>query len=326
MNEELSPEARALLDLARGVDEPSESDRRRVHAAVLAAATTGAAAVSSTALAASATASAATSTAPAALASAGTIGSGIGSTIGSAIAGAAAAGGGAAVTGSAAGGTAVGVTTLSVTAAKAAAVLTVVSASVGVAVVQPWQGDAANEMAPASAEAAPSNTTPGLQAAPHAPSLSSREAQLPPTAGTPGDAVEPPGMVTDDSTQPEAGSRDLTPTRQRSRGPSQPAPVLRRERAAAEPAVSTLTAELELLRSAQRSLAAQRPAEALNALAEHRRRFPTGQLAAERSGTVALALCRADAARGREAARLFLTAHPRSPLASRVRQACTLDE
>ncbi|MEM9070225.1 MAG: hypothetical protein AAGE52_17090 [Myxococcota bacterium] len=114
---ELSPEAKAILDAARGVDNPTADDRARVRRAVLGA--VGGAAVVATAASASAS-SAASSAAASSVAT--------GSAVGAAAA--------------------TGVTGLSVVAAKAAVALTLVSASVGIAVTQPWESDA-----PAVAEA-----------------------------------------------------------------------------------------------------------------------------------------------------------------------------
>jgi hypothetical protein len=58
---------------------------------------------------------------------------------------------------------------------------------------------------------------------------------------------------------------------------------------------------------------------------DHERRFPIGMLAPEREAARALALCTGtnlfDAARIGQA---FLDAHPRSPLAGRVRETCRI--
>lgn len=90
--------------------------------------------------------------------------------------------------------------------------------------------------------------------------------------------------------------------------------------------IDELPAETALLRRAQAALAAHTATsadDALAALDEHARRFPSGTLAEERDATRALALCAAGrVAEAQSAARSFLAAHPTSPLAHRVRSAC----
>jgi hypothetical protein len=88
----------------------------------------------------------------------------------------------------------------------------------------------------------------------------------------------------------------------------------------------TLAEELRLVTAARRALAGGQLDVADGALREHTRRFPRGQLAEERDATRALVTCsRGDRdASAREAAR-FLTAHPRSPQAPRVRRACAVE-
>ncbi|MEO7109908.1 MAG: hypothetical protein ABI183_05680, partial [Polyangiaceae bacterium] len=82
-------------------------------------------------------------------------------------------------------------------------------------------------------------------------------------------------------------------------------------------------AELELINRAQQALQAEDANEALALLNEHARRFPNGALAEERDAARVLALCGAgrqeDAA---TAGAAFLSAHPDSPLATRVRSSC----
>jgi hypothetical protein len=103
------------------------------------------------------------------------------------------------------------------------------------------------------------------------------------------------------------------------------APADARAPDAGEPArlASTLDGELALVRAAWLALRAGRVAEALVALDDHAHRFPAGVLAPERDAARAVALCRAGrSAEGARAAEAFLAAHPRSPLASRVRASC----
>jgi len=90
-----------------------------------------------------------------------------------------------------------------------------------------------------------------------------------------------------------------------------------------DPLAAALAAEVELITAAKTALDADDPDAALTRLADHARRFPDGQLANERRGYRAIALCEAGKpAAGRGEARVFLDAHPGSPLAPRVRQAC----
>jgi hypothetical protein len=81
--------------------------------------------------------------------------------------------------------------------------------------------------------------------------------------------------------------------------------------------------EVALLRSAHAALRAANPKRALAHLAEHRWRFPHGQLADSREVARMLALCASgEAALARVEAERFLTAQPRSPFAQRVRGIC----
>src|SRR5262249_48369813 len=87
-------------------------------------------------------------------------------------------------------------------------------------------------------------------------------------------------------------------------------------------AKGTLEDEFALVSRAQAALSANDAATALALLDVHAARYPSGQLAEEREALRVLAACtatRADA--GARAAR-FLRAHPRSPLAARIRRAC----
>jgi hypothetical protein len=96
----------------------------------------------------------------------------------------------------------------------------------------------------------------------------------------------------------------------------------KRAPAAPRPADS-LAEEVAMLSHASAELLAGRPAAALNALDEHRRKFPRGELAQERTSARIQALC----ALGRmndaqaELARLARTS-PNSPHLARARKAC----
>ncbi len=88
---------------------------------------------------------------------------------------------------------------------------------------------------------------------------------------------------------------------------------------------STLEAELGIVGRAQKSLKSGQPGEALRALDEHARRFPSGVLAVERSGVRTVALCQAGRLdEGRAAARSYLRLVPNSVLSKRIRIACRL--
>jgi RNA polymerase sigma factor (sigma-70 family) len=88
---------------------------------------------------------------------------------------------------------------------------------------------------------------------------------------------------------------------------------------------AALAAEVAIITAAKTALDGEDPDTALARLADHARRFPAGQLANERGGYRAVALCEAGKyAAGRGEARVFLAAHPGSSLAPRVQRACDL--
>lgn len=84
-----------------------------------------------------------------------------------------------------------------------------------------------------------------------------------------------------------------------------------------------LAEEVRLLKAAQKALNAGNAAAALEALAEHQRRFPRGQLALERSAVRIGALCALGrTAEARRAGAAFLERHASSTLAEQVRGSC----
>lgn len=85
---------------------------------------------------------------------------------------------------------------------------------------------------------------------------------------------------------------------------------------------STLAAERELVARAWRALALGETAPALDAAAEHARRFPEGLLAPERAAIDTIARCRRGDADGPRRATAFHRAYAGSPLAKRVDEAC----
>jgi hypothetical protein len=96
--------------------------------------------------------------------------------------------------------------------------------------------------------------------------------------------------------------------------------------AAAAPAPATMTtvqAEMRLVRTGVEALHAGDPTRALALFDEHARAYPNGVLAEERAGERVLALCDLGrATEARAAAAAFLQAHARAPLAERVRASC----
>jgi hypothetical protein len=96
---------------------------------------------------------------------------------------------------------------------------------------------------------------------------------------------------------------------------------------ASHPTSSTLEAEMQLVTRAQKALKSGQPGEALRALDEHARRFPSGVLALERSGVRTVALCQAGRVdEGRTAARSYLRLVPNSMMSKRIRIACRLSD
>lgn len=89
---------------------------------------------------------------------------------------------------------------------------------------------------------------------------------------------------------------------------------------------AALAAEVDLITRAKRSLERD-PAQSLRLLAAHAERFAEGQLATERAGYRAIALCalgRRD--EGTAEARTFVAAHGGGSLARRVERECEIDE
>ncbi len=88
-----------------------------------------------------------------------------------------------------------------------------------------------------------------------------------------------------------------------------------------------LEGEMKLLRQADGALRRGDSAGALVALNKHAAAYPNGVLSQEREGVRAIALCGAGStAQGQAAARRFLTQAAKSPLSSRIRSACSVDE
>lgn len=153
--------------------------------------------------------------------------------------------------------------------------------------------------------------------APEAATSAAADARTDSSART-GDA-KAPGSAAAAASEP----RTRAPARSRDPAAPRPAPVTAPDEPA--PAVSDLRAEQLLLARGWQALADGRPAEARRDADEHARRFPAGVLEPERRALAAAAACADDRERGRALARVFLADHPRSPLARRLRDACSLD-
>lgn len=150
------------------------------------------------------------------------------------------------------------------------------------------------ELPAAHAVASDSTTVPGTPNATPDPSPAAAASRSTSSGGTSSSKAEP--------SRSQPGSDPAKPTT--------PAPG------------STLAAERELVARAWRALALGETATALDAAAEHARRFPAGLLAPERAAIDTIARCRRGDADGPRRATTFHRAHPGSPLAERVDEAC----
>ncbi|HWB76908.1 MAG TPA: hypothetical protein VG755_18200 [Nannocystaceae bacterium] len=118
-----------------------------------------------------------------------------------------------------------------------------------------------------------------------------------------------------------APTRASTPANPPADAPARPAA---RTPSRASTEVDALADEMELVRAAQSALSRNDAAHALALLDAGKRRFGTGTLAEEREAMHVLALCGAGKrSKARSEADAFAAAHPRSPLLSRVRAACS---
>lgn len=168
---------------------------------------------------------------------------------------------------------------------------------------------------------------------PIAVSPSSRAATVEASPGRDGSAPSiPPATVASPPAAPpiepaparvEPNARGVVPTRRpRTRAGAVESPTA----TATATADAQLAAEVELLTQAKRALTAD-PERTLRLLATHAERFPKGQLGTERAGYRAIALCTLGRwAQGRGEARLFVSAHGRSSLATRVATACEISD
>jgi hypothetical protein len=125
-------------------------------------------------------------------------------------------------------------------------------------------------------------------------------------------AVAPPALV---EAQPAAVDADELPLDE-----ARPTPARLHARSA------DLEGEMKLLRQADGALRRGDSAAALAAVNKHAALYPSGVLSQEREGVRAIALCGAGSmSQGQAAARRFLAQASKSPLASRIRSACSID-
>lgn len=89
--------------------------------------------------------------------------------------------------------------------------------------------------------------------------------------------------------------------------------------------VASLEGEMKLLRTADAALRRGDSAAALSALNQEAAQYPHGALSQEREGMRVIALCSGgNVSQGQSAAQRFLSHAAKSPLASRIRSACSL--
>ncbi|MFV8751014.1 hypothetical protein ACNOYE_10755 [Nannocystaceae bacterium ST9] len=120
--------------------------------------------------------------------------------------------------------------------------------------------------------------------------------------------------------EPEPAPTRVSPSELEPVEPTKRARVVADELADPPLDADPLAAELALLEQAR---ADEDPDERLRLLDRHRDRFPSGALAAERDVLRITTLCELDrVVEARRAAEGFLSAHPRSPLRSRLRSGC----
>jgi hypothetical protein len=134
-----------------------------------------------------------------------------------------------------------------------------------------------------------------------------------PALAAPAGAAIPPAAV---DAQPAVSDAVDLPT-----DDSKPSPAHPRARN------QDLEGEMKLLRQADAALRRGDSAAALAAVNKHAALYPTGVLSQEREGVRAIALCSAGSmSQGQAAARRFLAQASKSPLSSRIRSACSIDQ
>lgn len=144
---------------------------------------------------------------------------------------------------------------------------------------------------------------------------------------SPGASTSPSPVRAEPARVPAASDEPTAPMHPRAAPAALPAP--RRPAASALPSpvdADALSAEAALLRTAHAALAGGNAAAALDALQEHRRRFPRGTLAEERDASSLRAECALGRhARAGHAARRFVAAHPASAYLEALADSCVAD-
>ncbi|MBL4686854.1 MAG: hypothetical protein JKY37_19810, partial [Nannocystaceae bacterium] len=129
------------------------------------------------------------------------------------------------------------------------------------------------------------------------------------------DPKQPP--VTDRASEPVA-----TPSTPRRRRREQPRPETTADKPEAPAGPSSLSQERAILSRAWKALAAGRHSEAMAATEAHAQRFASGTLSVERRAIATITVCKTKRGNWSDKASVFLTAHGKTPLAPRVREAC----
>jgi hypothetical protein len=156
-------------------------------------------------------------------------------------------------------------------------------------------------------------STPAVSAPPPGPVEVQHEAQA-------RGIVEPPAL---EEPAPSVPVEPAPPAHAMAPPAAKRSPVPTKAPATAE---DTLEAEMQRLREAHGALNNGDPARALALLDAQSTDFEGGQLREERAAARVLALCKLGGTdRAGEEARHFLRDNPRSPLADRVRAACSID-
>ncbi len=316
---DLTPEARALLDSAMPGLEPTAEERARVRSVIASRLAIGVAAGVSTLVASKVAAGGTTggtalgvAAKGAAASAAAASGAGVSTAVGASVATAA----GASVVASSTVATVAGVSLMT----KVVASIALVGA-IGIGATYPL----ATAPADRSATSSEAKTSAGPPQGPRSAKSVARALDIPPPDPT---LVAAPAEIASPTTVPGLVPRVNPPA-----APSAPVVVVP-SGADVPSAVATATAtvsapasaigvEVALLRSANAEMQAGRADRALAMLDDHVHRFPSGALIEEREAARILALCavgRTD--ESREAQGRFLREHPRSPQVARVRAAC----
>ncbi len=137
-------------------------------------------------------------------------------------------------------------------------------------------------------------------------------------------ATAAPSVASTTAASTARGARDTSESE--SAASRAPAASVRTVPSSSAQPLSTLTAELDLLRAAQAALRSNDAERSLGLLDELHGRYPDGVLREEQAAARVLALCAAERpAEARGAARSFLATWPKSLHADRVRAACSAE-